>query len=185
MHSQETGMIWTWVSEERQPELFFFSYYSTNIVSSYTYYSSMQYFGRARQHRAAISMQQCLQQRPGRRQCWHLRLQDSQRSTSEMRNPLIFLRDIWQKKPPHLWLCCARWSQPGSLAGSRPGSWAGSWACWSWRSCHCWSSAEGSQWWAPSSSGLDCWGSTNKTASGRPQGLRCRPQLPDSCTVSR
>lgn len=44
---------------------FLFSSHSTNVVSFYTNYSSMQRFGRARQHRAAISMQQRLQQAEG------------------------------------------------------------------------------------------------------------------------
>lgn len=96
------------------------------------------------------------------------------KSTSGMMDPLIFKWDHWPLALPacqeasqsvpgaegraqaHLWLCCARWSQPGSRAGIHPGSWAGSWGCWSWRSCHCWSSARGSPRWSLSSSGLGC-----------------------------
>lgn len=82
----------------------------------------------------------------------------------------------------HLWLCCARWSQPGSRAGTHPGSWAGNWECWSWRSCRCWSSAAGSPRWALSSAGPGCCGSTNQRSALRRccrhlQGFRAFPPL--------
>lgn len=44
----------------------------------------------------------------------------------------------------YLELWSVRWILPVSQAESPLGNWAGSWGCWSWRSCHCWSSARGS-----------------------------------------
>lgn len=50
----------------------------------------------------------------------------------------------------------ARWILLVTQAESRLGSWAGSWGCWSWKNCHCWSSARSSPRRARFSGGRGC-----------------------------
>lgn len=83
-----------------------------------------------------------------------------------------------------------RWILLVTQAESRPGSWAGSWGCWSWKNCHCWSSARGSPRRARFSGGRGCCRDrdaqglqSQELATGRHKCSPVRPQYKEMKTV--